>query len=120
MERNGKKLQDLAMNVIFETSTFQDAYDVSDSKQFAMNCDLIMNNFIEKHGTKELYFNLLFSLFESEEEEKTSAIYLDFLKIATETPYRATEAIALTLTKYMVATEAVSYTHLTLPTSDLV
>src|SRR5678815_3206359 len=97
---NMQNLQDLAMNVVF-ASFFLDLYNkFSDSRKFALSCDLIMNYFVEKHEVKELNFDLFFSLLDSHDGDKNSAIFLAFLENATKYPYKATESISLTLTEY--------------------
>src|SRR5678816_840508 len=102
MEKKAMNLQDLAMNVIFETSSFQNAYNknASDSRKFAAKYELILDYLVEKHGTKELNFNLLLSLFDSDNAKESSTNFLGFLEKATRSPYRTTESITLTLTKY--------------------
>src|SRR5678815_3904506 len=110
MEKNGMNLRDLAMNVIFETSCFQDAYNknVYDSKKIAANYELILTHLFEKHGPKDINFNLVLSLFDSNNEEKSSANFLELLENATRNPYRVTESITLTLTKYMISADSLA------------
>src|SRR5678815_5186261 len=110
-KRKVDTLQNIATNVVLEILPLLDLHNnrCSDVKKFGLCCDMVMNIRVQNHGLKELKFDQLFSKLDSDNGERTSAIFIAFMENVITKPYKETESISLTLTEHMLATKGVNY-----------
>src|SRR5678816_2116316 len=101
-KRKVDTLQNIATNVVLEILPLLDLHNnrCSDVKKFGLCCDMVMNIRVQNHGLKELKFDQLFSKLDSDNEERTSAIFIAFMENVITKPYKETESISLTLTEH--------------------
>src|SRR5678815_4609589 len=90
-KRKVDTLQNIATNVVLEILPLLDLHN--------NRCS----------DVKELKFDQLFSKLDSDNGERTSAIFIAFMENVITKPYKETESISLTLTEHMLATKGVNY-----------